>query len=38
MAFNELSDNQRRVYIDTVQLYVAFMEAYHKRRTYRGGM
>jgi hypothetical protein len=38
MAFNELSDNQRRIFIDTAQLYEAFMTAYHKSRTYRGGM
>jgi hypothetical protein len=38
MAFQELSDNQRRVYIDAVQLYEAYLAAYHKRRAYRGGM
>lgn len=38
MAFNEMSDNQRRVFIDTAQLYAAFVEAYHKSRAYRGGM
>ncbi len=38
MVFKEMSDNQRRVYIDTAQLYEAFMAAYHKSRAYRGGM
>ncbi len=38
MVFNEMSDNQRRVFIDTAQLYEAFMAAYHKSRAYRGGM
>ena len=27
MIFNELSDNQRRIFIDAVQLYEAFMAA-----------
>ncbi len=38
VIFKEMSDNQRRVYIDTAQLYEAFMAAYHKSRAYRGGM
>jgi len=38
MIFKEMSDNQRRVYIDTAQLYEAFMATYHKSRAYRGGM
>jgi hypothetical protein len=38
MVFNEMSDNQRRIFIDTAQLYEAFMTAYHKSRAYRGGM
>jgi len=38
MFFNEMNDNQRRVYIDTAQLYEAFMTTFHKSRTYRGGM
>jgi len=38
MIFKEMSDNQRRVYVDTAQLYEAFMAAYHKSRAYRGGM
>ena len=36
--FKEMSDNQRRVYLDAVQLYEAFISAYHKSRSYRGGM
>ena len=38
MVFQEMSDNQRRVYIDAVQLYEAYLAAYHKGRAYRGGM
>ena len=38
MVFQEMSDNQRRVYIDTAQLYEAYLSAYHKGRAYRGGM
>jgi hypothetical protein len=38
MVFQELSDNQRRVYIDTAQLYEAYLSAYRKGRSYRGGM
>ncbi|MDX2501789.1 MAG: GSU2403 family nucleotidyltransferase fold protein [Deltaproteobacteria bacterium] len=38
MDFKEMSDNQRRVYIDTAQLYEAYLSAYHKGRAYRGGM
>ncbi len=38
MIIKEMSDNQRRVYIDTAQLYEAFMAAYHRSRAYRGGM
>jgi len=37
MVFQEMSDNQRRVYIDTAQLYEAYLSAYHKGRAYRGG-
>lgn len=36
--FKEMSDNQRRVYIDAVQLYEAFISAFQKSRSYRGGM
>ena len=38
MVFQEMSDNQRRVYIDTAQLYETYLSAYHKGRAYRGGM
>ena len=38
MSFNELTDNQRRVYIDTVQVYGAYLDAMEKNRSYRGGM
>ena len=38
MIFKEMSDTQRRVYIDAAQVYDSFMEAYHKGRAYRGGM
>lgn len=36
--FKEMSDNQRRVYLDAVQLYEAFISAFRKSRSYRGGM
>jgi hypothetical protein len=35
---NELSDNQRRIFIDTAQLHEVFMDTFSKSRTYRGGM
>jgi hypothetical protein len=38
MKSNELSDNQRRIFIDTTQLHEAFVDAFSKSRTYRGGM
>jgi len=38
MFFKEMTDNQRRVLIDTVQLYDAFMDTYQKSRSYAGGM
>ena len=34
----EMNGDQRRVYIDTVQLHEAYMDAFIKSRTYRGGM
>lgn len=34
----ELTDNQRRIAIDTAQLHEAYMDAYFKSRAYRGGM
>ena len=36
--FKEMSDNQRRVYLDAVQLYETFTSAFQKSRSYRGGM
>ena len=36
--FKEISDNQRRVYLDAVQLHEAFISAFQKSRSYRGGM
>ena len=38
MIFKEMTDNQRRVFIDTIQLYEAFVAAFNKNRSYRGGM
>ncbi len=34
----EMSDNQRRIFIDAVQLYEAYIAAFRDNRTYRGGM
>jgi hypothetical protein len=36
--FNQLNDNQRRVYLDTVQIYEAYLDAFEKSRSYKGGM
>ena len=36
--FKKMTDNQRRVFIDTVQLYEAFMDTYKKSSSYVGGM
>lgn len=38
MILNQWSDNQRRVFIDTAQVYDAFIQARDKSRTYAGGM
>ncbi|MEA3231467.1 MAG: hypothetical protein U9Q05_06920 [Thermodesulfobacteriota bacterium] len=38
MKSYEMNDDQRRVYIDTAQLHEAYMDAFVKSRTYRGGM
>jgi hypothetical protein len=38
MFYREMNDNQRRVFIDTVQLYEAFVVALQKNRSYKGGM
>lgn len=36
--YQELDDDQRRVYLDTVQLYDAVLETEHMLRSVRGGM
>ncbi|MBW2368097.1 MAG: nucleotidyltransferase domain-containing protein [Deltaproteobacteria bacterium] len=38
MQPHEMSDDQRRIYIDTAQLHEAYMDAFIKSRSYRGGM
>ena len=38
MILTPLTDNQRRVFIDTVQLYNTYKEILRKSRTYQGGM
>lgn len=38
MYCQEMKDNQRRIFIDTVQLYDAFKAVLHKNRSYKGGM
>ncbi len=38
MTFNELSSDQRRIFIDTQQLYEAYVETFHRSRSYKGGM
>ena len=38
MELTPLSDNQRRIYIDTIQLYTAYKEVLLKSRAYQGGM
>jgi len=38
MIFKEMTDNQRRVFIDTVQLHEAFVSAFKKNLSCRGGM
>lgn len=37
-AFKEMTDNQRKILIDTIQLYDAYVDAYRDSRSYRGGM
>jgi len=34
----EMNDDQRRIYIDTVQMHEAYMDAFTKSRAYHGGM
>ncbi len=38
MNLTEWSDNQRRIFIDTAQLYDAHRAAFRESRSYRGGM
>jgi len=38
IASIEMSANQRRIFIDTLQIYDAYTEAYRANRSYRGGM
>ncbi len=38
MILKEWTDNQRRLYIDTVQVHEAFTEAFRKSRSWQGGM
>ncbi len=38
ILFKKMTDNQRRVFIDTGQLYEVYMNTFRKSRSYRGGM
>jgi len=38
MILKELSDNQSKYFIDTIQVYDAYRDAFEKNRSYRGGM
>jgi len=38
MDFIEMTDTQRKIFIDAAQLHEAFIDAYHKGESYRGGM
>jgi hypothetical protein len=38
MQSYEMSDDQRRIYVDAAQLHEAYMDAFAKSRAYRGGM
>ncbi len=38
MMFQEWTNSQRRVYLDTAQVYEAFTDVYRKSRSFRGGM
>jgi len=38
LFFKKMTDNQRRVFIDTVQLYEAFLDTHQKFLSYAGGM
>ncbi|MBF0120306.1 MAG: nucleotidyltransferase domain-containing protein [Desulfobacterales bacterium] len=38
MSFNEMNIDQRRIFIDTLQLYESYINLLHKSRSYKGGM
>ncbi len=38
MIFKEFTDSQSKFFIDTIQLYEAYEDAFEKNRSYRGGM
>ena len=38
LFFKKMTDNQRRVYIDTAHLYEAFLDTCKKSSSYAGGM
>ena len=38
MEFTEMSNEQRRIFIDAAQLHESYMDAFQKARSYRGGM
>jgi hypothetical protein len=38
MVLKELTDNQSKFFIDTVQIYDAYKDAFEKNRSYHGGM
>lgn len=38
LQFAEMSNEQRRIFVDVVQLHDAFLDAFRKNQSYRGGM
>jgi len=38
MIFSEINENQSKILIDTIQLYNAYLKAYEKSLSYKGGM
>ena len=38
MILKELTNNQSKFFIDTIQIYEAYKDAFEKNRSYRGGM
>jgi hypothetical protein len=38
MIFSEITENQSRIIIDTIQLYEAYLNAFHQSLSYKGGM